>query len=58
MEKLFEAIQGEHPGCEVVDVRFMVNHFDVDDQDVDELDEALAGAVKEAELVATPVLGA
>lgn len=54
MEKLFEAIQAEHPGCEVVDVRFLVNQYAVDNQDVDVLDAALAEAVKDAELVETP----
>lgn len=49
MEKLFDAIRDQHPGCEVVDVRFLVNQYEVDDQDVDELDKQLAEAVQTAE---------
>ncbi len=54
MEKLFDAIRDQHPGCEVVDVRFLVNQYDVDDQDIDDLDEKLAHAVKHAEVLASP----
>ena len=54
MDKLYDAIRSQHPGCEVVDVRFLVNQYQVDDQDVDVLDAALAKAVEEAEFVQTP----
>ena len=49
MEKLFDALRSQHPGCEVVDVRFLVNLYQVDDQNVDELDKQLALAVASAE---------
>lgn len=50
MEKLFAAIRDRHPGCEVIDVRFSVNKLDLDPKghDVDELDAALAEAIKNA----------
>ncbi|MCO6383760.1 hypothetical protein [Oceanicola sp. 502str15] len=50
MDKLFAAIRDRHPGCEIVDVRFLVNKLQLDPNghDVDDLDEALAGAVREA----------
>ena len=54
MNKLFEAIQGQHPSCEIVDVRFLVDQYEVNNQDVDELDNALALAVKGAEFIETP----
>jgi len=54
MNKLFDAIRNQHPGCEVVDVRFLVNLFDVADQDVDKLDDGLATAVTEAVELAAP----
>ena len=54
MEKLFDAIRGQHPGCEVVDVRFLVNLDDVNDQDVDVLDKQLAYAVEHAETLPIP----
>lgn len=54
MNKLFEAIRSQHPGCEVVDVRFLVDQYEVNDQDVDGLDAALAKAVEEAEFIETP----
>lgn len=54
MEKLFDAIRAQHPGCDVVDVRFLVNQFSVADQDVDELDEKLAEAVRKAERLDPP----
>jgi hypothetical protein len=54
MDKLFDAIRNQHPGCEVVDVRFLVNQFDVNDQDVDNLDTALADAVNTAEKADIP----
>lgn len=54
MDKLFDAIRSQHPGCEVVDVRFLVDQYQVDNQDVDGLDAALAKAVEEAEFIPTP----
>lgn len=50
MEKLFAAIRDRHPGCEIVDVRFLVNKLELDPagHDVDALDVALANAVKNA----------
>ena len=54
MEKLFDAVRSQHPGCEVVDVRFLVNLDDVNDQDVDVLDAQLAHAVEHAEKCASP----
>ncbi len=54
MKKLFDAIRSQHPGCEIVDVRFLVDQYQVDNQDVDELDAALAKAVDEAQFIETP----
>lgn len=54
MNKLFDAIRSQHPGCEVVDVRFLVDQYAVDNQDVDVLDAALAKAVEKAESIPTP----
>lgn len=54
MNNLFEAIRNQHPGCEVVDVRFLVDQYQVDNQDVGELDAALAKAVDAAEFIETP----
>ncbi len=54
MEKLFDAIRSQHPGCEIVDVRFLVDQYQVDNQDVAELDAALAKAVEEAQFIETP----
>ena len=50
MEKLFAAIRDQHPGCEVVDVRFLVNKGQLDPKghDVDKLDDSLADAVLNA----------
>lgn len=50
MKKLFDAIRNQHPGCEVVDVRFLVNKLELDDEghDVGELDRLLAKAVENA----------
>lgn len=50
MEKLFAAIRDRHPGCEVMDVRFLVNKLELDPKghDVEELDCALAAAIKNA----------
>lgn len=55
MNKLFDAIRSQHPGCEVVDVKFLVNLFNVNDQDVDKLDDELAKAVTEAVELPAPV---
>jgi hypothetical protein len=54
MEKLFDALRDQHPGCEVVDVRFLVNQFLVDDQDVEALDRDLAEAVRTAKEAVLP----
>ncbi|WP_370213443.1 hypothetical protein [Roseovarius sp.] len=54
MKKLFEAIKSQHSDCEVVDVRFLVDQYEVANQDVDVLDGALAQAVMEAEYIETP----
>lgn len=54
MNKLFDAILDQHPGCEVVDVRFLVDQYEVNNQNVDELDEALGEAVSSAEFIETP----
>jgi hypothetical protein len=54
MNKLFDAIRSQHPGCEVVDVRFLVDQYQVNNQNVDELDNALAEAVVGAEFIETP----
>lgn len=54
MEKLFNAIRDQHPGCEVVDVRFLVNLYEVEDQDVDDLDNKLAEAVLTADELQAP----
>lgn len=54
MEKLFDALRHQHPGCEVVDVRFLVNQFLVDDQDVEQLDADLAEAINNAQEVPLP----
>ncbi len=50
MEKLFDAIRDQHPGCEVVDVRFLVNKLELQDEghDVDALDASLAEAIMNA----------
>lgn len=49
MDKLFEAIRIQHPGFEVVDVKFLVNQREVNGQDSGCLDVELARAVSEAE---------
>jgi hypothetical protein len=49
MEKLFSAIRDQHPGFEVVDFRLLANQHEVDGQDVEELDEQFAGAVRGAD---------
>ena len=54
MEKLFNALRDQHPGCEVVDVRFLVNLYQVEDQDVDDLDSELAEAVVGSTELPTP----
>lgn len=54
MEKLFDALRSQHPGCDVVDVRFLVNQYDVDDQDVDVLDEQLSVSIKNAKELPAP----
>lgn len=51
MEKLFNAIRDQHSGCEVVDVRFLADQYQVDDQDVDKLDCDLAKAISNAESI-------
>lgn len=56
MEKLFDAIRNQHSGCEVVDVRFLVNQYEVDDQDVNKLDVELAEAVCKAEHIELTIL--
>lgn len=50
MEKLFGAIRDQHPGCDVVDVRFLVNKLQLDPNghDVDALESALADAISNA----------
>ncbi len=50
MDKLFDAIRDQHPGCEVVDVRFLVNKLELnpDGHDVDALDMELAEAIQNA----------
>lgn len=54
MEQLFTALRDQHPGCDVVDVRFLVNLQQVEDQDVDELDNKLAQAVQTADQLPDP----
>lgn len=54
MEQLFNALRDQHPGCEVVDVRFLVNLYEVEDQDVDDLDGKLASAVSTADELRAP----
>ena len=51
MHKLFAALREKHPGCEVVDVRFLVDHNEVNGRDASLLDAAFAKAVKTAERV-------
>jgi len=51
MEKLFNAIRNQHSGCEVVDVRFLADQYEVNDQDVIKLDVELAEAVSSAERI-------
>lgn len=49
MEKLFDAIRNQHPGFEVVDVKFLVNPLEVDGQDAEALDIEFAKAINEAD---------
>jgi hypothetical protein len=49
MDKLFAAIHRQHPGFEVVDVKFLANQVEVDGQGADGLDEAFAVAVDHAD---------
>lgn len=49
MEQLFDALHRQHPGFEVVDVKFLVNQLEVGGQDPDELDAMFAKAVAEAD---------
>lgn len=48
MEKLFAALRDLVPGADVLDVRFLTNQNEVDDQPVSQIDEALAECLKDA----------
>jgi hypothetical protein len=48
MENLFAALRGLVPGSEVLDVRFLTNPAEVADQNVDEIDRALAECLRDA----------
>jgi hypothetical protein len=50
MKKLFAAVRASHPDYEILDAQFLVNPFDLDPsgRDVNELDDALAGAISGA----------
>jgi hypothetical protein len=48
MEKLFAALQEQHPGFDVVDVRFLANQPEVNGRQALEMDEDFAKAVREA----------
>ena len=51
MEKLFDALRAKHPGHEVRDIKFIVNIDDVHGQQADDVDQCLADAVKDAEIL-------
>lgn len=51
MEKLFAALRERHPGYEVADVRFLVAAGEVTGRPAEELDEAFAHAIRNAERV-------
>ena len=48
MQKLYQALGEAHPGFEVVDVKFMVNPGDANDQKSIDLDPLLATSVEKA----------
>lgn len=48
MEKLFAALQEQHAGFDVVDVRFLANQPEVNGRLASEMDEEFAAAVREA----------
>ncbi len=51
MEKLFDALHEKHPGCEVRDVKFIVNVNDVKGQKAADIDGRLADIVKNAKIL-------
>jgi hypothetical protein len=48
MEKLFAAMQEQHPGYELLDVRLLANQNEANNQDLSQLDEQFAVAVNAA----------
>ena len=54
MQNLFTALRQKYPGSEVRDVKFIVNPNEVDDQDVGDLDLALADVVRLAQPIEGP----
>lgn len=48
MQNLYEALGKAHPGFEVVDVKFMFNPGDADDQKPNDLDPLFSTAVENA----------
>lgn len=51
MEKFFAALREQHPGFEVVDVRFLAERTAARDQDAGSMDADLADAVRSASCV-------
>lgn len=51
MEKLFAALRERHPGYDVVDVRFLVDHNHVNGRSASALDRAFAKAISDAERI-------
>lgn len=53
MKKLFAVLEKQHPGCEVIDIRFTLNVRDIDNNEpmysVAEFDTLLADAIENAE---------
>ena len=48
MQKLYQALGDAHPGFEVLDVKFMFNPGDADDQKATDLDPKFAASIKDA----------
>lgn len=48
MEKLFAALHEQHSGYSVVDVRFLADNSEANNQNVDDLDQSFAEAVSNA----------
>jgi len=51
MQKLYEALAEAHAGFEVLDVKFMFNPGDADDQKATDLDPKFAAAIEKADEV-------